>query len=477
MTKKNATYLVKVKGSDNWQYWRDVPPDCRENVKKKRWTKTLGTSVRSEALRRAREFAVEHDRIIAKIRYKPVLTAEEQARIDSEGGIDSYLRWQREQAVAAEKLRQDALDLKEWAAEGGDPDDTPDEGWARGAVAGMEAQAKAIGENLEREAALIEKVDQNQLLADALANLPHDVKRLTLKELLAEWVKARKPSNPDQVRVSVERFETLHGRLLLSQITKTHVREFRNHLAGSELMDSTASKRFRWVKTLLRWAVSDAYLDSNPGEGVEWQREKVKASAEKSRRSFTPAEVRNLLVLADKQSADVRWFMHLLAFTGARPEEIAQLAPDDITEVQGVLCIRIHDQGARTIKNRASLRDVPVHRALVDAGFLDFVAGRAGRELLFAVKPSKAGRLYTCLRQPIARLIRREIPDKRAKNYSFRDAFIDAMRRVEAPEDVSHQLVGHVARGREIHERYGRPQVIVLAKWMERIDPRLEAML
>ena len=54
--------------------------------------------------------------------------------------------------------------------------------------------------------------------------------------------------------------------------------------------------------------------------------------------------------------------LRVLIYTGARPEEIAQLRPCDVAS--GV--ITIDDSDGKLIKNTKSIREVPVHEAIGD---------------------------------------------------------------------------------------------------------------
>ncbi len=70
------------------------------------------------------------------------------------------------------------------------------------------------------------------------------------------------------------------------------------------------------------------------------------------------------------------WLPLLLLFTGARREEIAGLRSEDVFRQpdSDVWSIRIRYSEIRATKTGSSDRQVPVHRTLVELGFLDYVA-------------------------------------------------------------------------------------------------------
>lgn len=69
----------------------------------------------------------------------------------------------------------------------------------------------------------------------------------------------------------------------------------------------------------------------------------------------------------------VYWCPLIGAYTGARREEIAGLAPSDIGINDGVPCFHIEDSELRRIKNISSKRHVPIHSRLIELGFLEHV--------------------------------------------------------------------------------------------------------
>lgn len=81
----------------------------------------------------------------------------------------------------------------------------------------------------------------------------------------------------------------------------------------------------------------------------------------------------------------IYWCPLIGAFTGARREEIAGLAPADIIQKDGIWCLSIEDSELRRVKNLSSHRFVPIHPQLIDLGFLAHVetAKTSGQRGLF----------------------------------------------------------------------------------------------
>lgn len=86
----------------------------------------------------------------------------------------------------------------------------------------------------------------------------------------------------------------------------------------------------------------------------------------------------------------------ILLFTGARREEIANLALADIRQEEGIHYFDIAPDGqrGRRLKNKSSKRRVPIHSELIILGFLDYVEARRnqGETMLFSKVTEGRGR-------------------------------------------------------------------------------------
>lgn len=79
------------------------------------------------------------------------------------------------------------------------------------------------------------------------------------------------------------------------------------------------------------------------------------------------------------------WVPIIMATTGLRREEAAQLKFCDIGSVNGVDCLLIREGSGQTLKNDFSARNVPIPSVLRQLGFLEFVEDRKAKkgEFLF----------------------------------------------------------------------------------------------
>jgi hypothetical protein len=139
----------------------------------------------------------------------------------------------------------------------------------------------------------------------------------------------------------------------------------------------------------LKFLLDNDVLKKNPLKGI------AKASKfdaeDDTGRAFTQAELDAIFepTAFAEWSAKYphRFFAPLIGlFTGARITEVCQLYVDDIATEHGVPGFHIRkNKPGQKLKNKSSLRFIPVAKPLLDAGFLTFVDDMkaAGQERLF----------------------------------------------------------------------------------------------
>ena len=168
------------------------------------------------------------------------------------------------------------------------------------------------------------------------------------------------------------------------------IRRETKHLSLSELLKQEwpitlgtqgVSKYTTEWRQLYQYAIETGYAVSNPFQNItplKKNRKNSEERADKKGRSFNQTELKKIFstsVFTDKASRSYYFWVPLLClYTGGRVNEIAQLDIDDIVHEQGVWCIDINAHGAdKSVKNEASKRLVPVHRDLIELGFLRYV--------------------------------------------------------------------------------------------------------
>ena len=151
------------------------------------------------------------------------------------------------------------------------------------------------------------------------------------------------------------------------------------------------------------------------------------------------------------------WIPLILLFTGARTNEIAQLYVEHIKEKEGIHLFKIKDeQEDQSTKNKSSNREVPIHKTLIDLGFLKYVEyqKKLKKDRLFSglyLTKNKGygqhfGKIfnefkYTWLdEEAIEKLNNNEIL---LDLHSFRHSFTTALRGGEVSDDYISSILGH----------------------------------
>ena len=187
------------------------------------------------------------------------------------------------------------------------------------------------------------------------------------------------------------------------------------------------------------------------------------------------------LYVSKTKLLDYRWLVLLALYTGARIEELAQLDRQDVRQEAGVWFIHIRAEMAtgRRVKNRASIRKVPLHSRLLELGFLDFARQGEGTGKLFSLLSDKqdGGKRSNAFSQWWRRFLASlDLENGDRKHFhSFRHTFKREGRNSGqiAPE-LLDALQGHAQQG--VSANYGRDEegkqyaLPVLQEALEKID-------
>lgn len=203
------------------------------------------------------------------------------------------------------------------------------------------------------------------------------------------------------------------------------------------------------AKALLNYAVRNKLLSENTAENV---RVVARSRAGTSMQPYSDDEVLRLLTLAASETdPSRRWLPWLAASSGARIGELAQLWGKRITEREGhyVMVLAPAEDGG-SLKNEGSERTVPVHPALIEAGFLDFVRSKGEGPLFYgrsSGKPTKrhaskgvANRLAQWIREAGFR------DRRKAPNHALRHYFKSAAAKAGVADSMADAIQGHAIK-------------------------------
>ncbi|MDI5886050.1 DUF6538 domain-containing protein [Cobetia amphilecti] len=235
----------------------------------------------------------------------------------------------------------------------------------------------------------------------------------------------------------------------------------------------TQSNIFNNLHNFAGWMVEAEILSSNP-----FTRRRVqKAQQPPSRKTWCDAELKlwfsseSYLQYRDSSTERWKYWLPLLAiYSGARLEELAALAPTDVSEYKGIYFFEIHGRDGRSVKTLSSWRYVPLHPHLIERGLLDYVSGRKGKERLFELNPyrgeygKRASKAFTNMRKSLG---------LKPTFHGYRHTVAEALRLKDVSTEHIAWLLGHA--GVTITDHYGsdadkRKRLPILSEVVNMLD-------
>jgi integrase len=224
------------------------------------------------------------------------------------------------------------------------------------------------------------------------------------------------------------------------------------------------------MSSFLNWAVNEELLDRNPVRGLRLVDDVAKRdkrhpfSAEQLRKIFhAPLYTgcvdgeRGYALEGDQRPRNARFWVPLIGLhTGMRLNEICQLDVADIRQIDGVHCIVVTDHSEvgstdKQLKTKSSERIIPIHRNLVECGFLAYVelVRRGGVCKLFGeIDAGAKGIRAIAFSKWFTQFLRRCGANKeRTCFHSFRHNFRDELRAANVNHDISMRLGGWASIG------------------------------
>ena len=299
---------------------------------------------------------------------------------------------------------------------------------------------------------------------------------MTLEKLLDKWIESKKASNKSDK--SLNAYATTKAELTwafgarkeVANITSDDIREYKTFWCGDvPLLDyrkankltlksiiggkydrpdqylGTKSKinKLLNIRNFFKWAYVEEYLSTNYADKLHDMGFSDEINVVPS---LTDEMIKVLYERAKKykergESTEDRryryWVFQLMLYTGARVGEVCQLLvsdillpgdpdPSDLNQSRRLtvpcICFRKNAGHKQNVKNKSSMRVIPIHSSLVKRGFLDYVQDRknVGKEQLFDVSYTKANGWAGKVSEYYNEIIRKEFPNSKARIESTR---------------------------------------------------------
>lgn len=339
---------------------------------------------------------------------------------------------------------------------------------AKGLVVDEDTRAALVGAFYESNRRLVwylgkrAKGDysEDQSIAAAPKFQRHPKKaRVSFNDLLAGWTTETKPRQRtvNEFKRAVDRLAEFIGTGDAAKITPENVADFKADLLKSGRSAKSVRNHLSAIGAVYGWAVRNRKLASNPVSGITV---KLKRRASDGRRPFTLDEAKTILRAAKGETGAKHWVPLLLAYSGARIGEVAQLMRGDVRQVEGIWCLDINESDDKSLKNQGSARLVPLHPAIIEAGFTKHVDKiKAGSPLFPEFRKRDKGTRGDNATVKLSRWIRKSVgidDPKLAPNHSWRHSFKDWCREANIRNELQDEITGH--RPSTVARSYGSRQ-------------------
>ncbi|WP_131194482.1 site-specific integrase [Lichenihabitans psoromatis] len=302
-----------------------------------------------------------------------------------------------------------------------------------------------------------------------------DQKRVPLDTLVDGWAAEKRPAEKTvyEWRRIARKLAAFLGTDDARQITSEDLLRWKTLMVEAGLRPKTIrDAQLAPIRAILRWGVDNRRLETNAGERVSID---VKARPGDSKRSFTDDEAVLILRAALKEKDPVlRWVPWICAYSGARVSEVCQLRKQDVALIEALWCLKF-DPEAGSLKNVSSERTVPIHDAVIESGFIDFVNQLAAGPIFADLAPDKFNKRGGNGTKILGRWVRSlGLTDPRlAPNHSWRHRLKTSGRRYGLAPDIVDAITGHARRS--VADRYGEFPMAALHRELIKIPDLLRS--
>ena len=310
--------------------------------------------------------------------------------------------------------------------------------------------------------------------------------------------------------IAIKRFIEFTGDKSIAEVTKRDINEFRaillqlpsrptRDVAGRPLNEQidlaqrkgltllspkTVRKQLMAVSSLFEYAVENELCASNPVHGATKRLTLADERNDGSQKQYNAEQLKRIFssgIFTDNHRPKtgvygeaVYWLPLLAYYTGARVEELAQLYVRDIKQENDIAYIHIiADSSDKSVKNKSSVRRVPLHVHLLELGFLDYVAQQPSDGRVFPkLKQGGDGRFSGRVSKWLGEYFREELKlGSNAKPmHGFRHSFKTIARDVGIPKEISDRITGHSSG--DVADTYGEYSLELMSRELNKI-PKL----
>ncbi len=471
MTVQNPSYLLKSRHGI-WYFQIQIPKKFTQSQKRKLFRKSLKTTTRVIALKKARLWWIKME--------ENDFQWEDEAEILNEDFHCGKLIYQKLDQLDSD----DAVEIQQFI---------------ESLNFSEESALRAYNETLEHQTQ--PATLQTQTTEEVYSPLLSELTDKFIVEKRINWgEKQRESTEHKDYRPKISLFIELVGDKKVSQLTKQNVIKYKESLfripanrrkvkqykdkSIVELLNSdipksdllsniTIQNHFAKISTFLDWMAQNGYCDSSLKTPLHGVIKKTKAVSQ-DRDVFTEDDLKLLFnneyyFRNMHRTASQYWIPLLGLFTGARINELCQLYVSDIKEIDGVWVIDFNENDSKKLKTLNSKRQVPIHSILIKRlKLLDFVETLRGKEVrLFPELTESRDGYSRAFSKWFNRTYRKNVNvgqlDSEQKTFhSLRHTFSNYYKQLGSIDEYRvAEIVGHKSTTTSItYDRYGKSSSI-----------------
>jgi integrase/fructose-specific phosphotransferase system component IIB len=239
-------------------------------------------------------------------------------------------------------------------------------------------------------------------------------------------------------------------------ITYQDANDYRTQMISQNLSVKTVRNKLKALKAIFARSKRNRLINENP---FDIDLASTTTNFEKPRLSYSNEDLK-VIFASDIYLANTRpkggggeasaWLPILAYATGARLEELCQLRVNNVKKSDNFYYLEITNTNEKgdlvgSVKNKSSIRDIPLHFCVIEAGFIRYVESIKTEYIFNDLTTDSFGKRGGNWSKWYGRYLRGNLKITNSKKtfHSFRHVFADLCKATGIPEAVQHRLMGH----------------------------------
>ncbi|MCS5707939.1 site-specific integrase [Candidatus Berkiella cookevillensis] len=208
---------------------------------------------------------------------------------------------------------------------------------------------------------------------------------------------------------------------------------------------TTINRALGVAASIWEYGKKNGYVKENYFKGLQLPKHK---SAKEERLPFSDSDLKLLfgteMYHTGKYQKPFHYWIPLLGlYTGCRLNELCSLTKNDVVQEGDIWYISINEAGEKRVKNKSSIRKVPLHSKLAELGFIEFAKSSHGR-LFPELKKVKDNYSHYATKWFCRTYIKKcGIDDTRKVYHSFRHTVAQRLTNSNVPREIVGAILGH----------------------------------